>query len=614
MTYHYDWRWSLPATPEALWPFVSNTNHFNRAAGVPHVERIGAGGANGRQRLQLKRFGVVVQWIEEPFEWERPRRFSVRRLYERGPVAEMRVQVDLEPVSAGTALRYQVWAQPRNTLGRAAIPFQIGLLSQRKFKEVLDEYAHQARSQPATMRSASMLEVELLREAQLATGADQRVAAIRERLQRDGHNVQLAENLIRFITYADALSLARVRPYLLADAWGAPRRATVELCLSATRAGLLDLQWDVMCPLCRGAKDTVDSMRDLPQSVHCDACNIDFSANFEQQVELTFRPTPAIRSIEVYPFCVGGPQVTPHIVVQQLLPPQSERVAAPDLEPGRYRIRASNAAGGQLIEVVTDAAQRLVLRVDAAGWPATIAQAGSSAQLVLQNETDSEQLIIIERVAWTDLALTAAEVTALQRFRDLFSAEALRPGETVSVGSLAVLFTDLRNSTRLYREIGDASAFGRVLDHFDVLRGALEPEEGALVKTIGDAVMAVFRRPAGAIRAILRAQDALAHGPEGVQPPFLKAGAHFGPCIGVTLNDRLDYFGSTVNIAARINGQSRGGEIVVSDPVRFDPEVEAMIKNGLISAERFEVQLKGFEDMPFSLWRITAADGRFGQC
>src|SRR5687768_9659987 len=100
-TFHYDWRWALPASPEALWPFVSNTNHFNRAAGVPHVDRLGSAGPNGRQRLRLKRFGVVVEWDEYPFEWERPRRFSVRRVYARGPVAEMRVQVDLEPSATG---------------------------------------------------------------------------------------------------------------------------------------------------------------------------------------------------------------------------------------------------------------------------------------------------------------------------------------------------------------------------------------------------------------------------------------------------------------------------------------------------------------------------------
>src|SRR4029079_1668811 len=164
-----------------------------------------------------------------------------------------------------------------------------------------------------------------------------------------------------------------------------------------------------------------------------------------------------------------------------------------------------------------------------------------SSTVELQNATDSEQLLILERIAWGDQAATAAEVTALQVFRDLFSTEALRPGEQISVGTLTVLFTDLRQSTRLYREIGDATAFGRGMNHFDVLKKFMAARDGAIVKTIGDAVMAVFRSPVNALVAMLDAQHALANPKDGEMPFQLKAGLHSGPCIAVTLNDRLDY-------------------------------------------------------------------------
>jgi adenylate cyclase len=200
-------------------------------------------------------------------------------------------------------------------------------------------------------------------------------------------------------------------------------------------------------------------------------------------------------------------------------------------------------------------------------------------------------------------------VTALQAFRDLFSREALRPGEQISVGTLTILFTDLRGSTRMYREVGDATAFGQVMDHFDVLKTAIADEEGALVKTIGDAVMAVFRRPVAAVRAIHRAQEALANPPTGMKPLVLKAGIHNGACIAVTLNERLDYFGSTVNIAARLEGQSQGGDIVISDVVRADPEVAELLADAAsgLTAEPFEATLKGLESEHFRLWRVRAA-------
>jgi len=199
-------------------------------------------------------------------------------------------------------------------------------------------------------------------------------------------------------------------------------------------------------------------------------------------------------------------------------------------------------------------------------------------------------------------------VTALQAFRDLFASEGLRPGERISVGTLPVLFTDLKDSTRLYREIGDATAFGRVMNHFDVLREAIAAEDGALVKTIGDAVMAVFRRPAAALRAMLQAQAKLAHPPDGMMPLTLKAGLHIGPCIAVTLNDRLDYFGSTVNLAARLEAQSTGDDVVISTAVYSDPEVRELLgdADNALTTKRFEIPLKGFDQEQFELWRVSA--------
>jgi class 3 adenylate cyclase len=226
--------------------------------------------------------------------------------------------------------------------------------------------------------------------------------------------------------------------------------------------------------------------------------------------------------------------------------------------------------------------------------------------LHLVNDTGAEQLFVLERMAWNDQAATAAEVTTLQVFRDLFSNELLRPGEQISVGNLTILFTDLRDSTGFYRRIGDAPAFGRVLDHFEVLREAITREDGALVKTIGDAVMAVFRRPVSALRAILDAQRRLASPPAGAAPFYLKAGMHHGPCIAVTMNDRLDYFGSVVNMAARLERLSSGEDVIISDAVRHDPEVARLLSapdNGLV-AERFESQLRGFEEEWFYLWRV----------
>jgi class 3 adenylate cyclase len=377
--------------------------------------------------------------------------------------------------------------------------------------------------------------------------------------------------------------------------------------LQATRIGLLDLQWELICPHCRGAAQTASSLAGVRSEVACETCNIDFTVNFHRSVELTFRPNASIREVETRFFCVGGPEVTPHVIAQQLLGAGTQRELSVPLETGRYRVRTMGLPGAQYLATNEQGKTEAALVACPEGWPSDELELALQPAIKLENQTAGEQLFILERMAWSDQAATAAEVTALQVFRDLFANEALRPGDQISVGSLTVLFTDLRNSTRMYRAIGDATAFGHVMNHFDVLKQAIAAEDGAVVKTIGDAVMAVFRRPASALRAMLAAQQELASPTSGGQPLTLKAGLHSGPCIAVTLNDRLDYFGSTVNLAARLEGLSTGDDVIISADVRTDPEVEELLRNpaNRLSASRFEMKLKGFDEECFELWRVA---------
>ena len=581
----YRFELDLESSPEQLWPLVSDTNRFNRDAGVPAVERRGVG-RNARRRLRLSKLGVPIEWEEEPFEWISPYRFSVGRRYVTGPLASMRTTLELTPRSGGgTRLNYEVRVQPRGVVGRLASGVEIGFRSRRRFAAVFRSYDAPAREpeHPPSTRTAATGQIGVARRALLGAGSPP----------------DLVDRLCRFVEEADDLSVGRIRPYALADSWEAERRAVLELCLEATRHGLLELRWELLCPLCRGTTAAERSLGDAGREVHCDTCLIDYTADFDRSVELTFRPSPGVRSVEAAEFCVAGPQVTPHVVAQQLLPAGSRRTLAAQLEPGRYRLRAVDVPGALPVVVSTGGAAEAEVQTLAAGWAAAEELALAEASTVhLENATADEQLLVLERTTWSDQAATAAEVTALQVFRDLFASEALRPGEPISVGSLAVVFTDLKGSTRYYREIGDAPAFGSVLEHLELLRRTVAAEEGAVVKAMGDAIMAVFARPVSAVRAMLAAQQSVAG-----RPLALKVGIHYGPCIAVNQNGVLDYFGSTVNLAARLVGLSSGEDVVVSDAVLADPDVAALARQ----AEPVEAELKGFEDgMIPALWRVHA--------
>jgi class 3 adenylate cyclase len=609
--FHYRWEWRLRSTPEQLWPFVTDTNRFNRDVGLPAVHRAGdETRENARQNLEFSRLGVRVEWEEEPFEWVRPHRFGVHRRYRAGPVASTRVLVELMPQPmGGTLLVYRTWVRPSNPLGLAAIPAVMEISNRRAFGAAFRRYDELAMEADPDLEGPQDSPLALEDDSDLVPGGRARLTALRRALVERTGEPELVARLVEAVEKGDDFSLARLRPYALADAWDVPRREVLETCLHATRAGLFDLRWDLLCPLCRGAKESGSTLAEMKQQAHCETCNIGFDANFDRSVELTFRASPTVRRVEDRTFCVGGPQLTPHIVVQQLLAAGDRRSAMVPLEAGRYRLRTLGLVEGRFLVATPDGAREATLTAESGGWPHDELEVSLAPTLRFENTTDAEQLFVLERMAWSDQAATAAEVTTLQVFRDLFSSELLRPGERISVGSLTVLFTDLRDSTNFYREVGDAPAFGRVLDHFEVLREAIADEDGALVKTIGDAVMAVFRRPISALRAIDGAQRRLA---SDAPPFYLKAGMHHGPCIAVTMNDRLDYFGSVVNLAARLERLSSGTDVIISDAIRHDPEVAELLSapDSQLAVEPFEAQLRGFDQERFHLWRVVRSPAR----
>ncbi|MEK7469639.1 MAG: DUF5939 domain-containing protein [Planctomycetota bacterium] len=594
---HFRWEWDLKSPPEAMWPFVADTNRFNADTGIPEVKR-SEKQTPGAERLTMNVSGMTLEWDEAPFEWTAPRKFGVVRNYHAGPLEKIRVAADLEAApGGGSHLVYQIWMTPRGLLGKLVFPLQMKWRSYPAFNAVFRKYDAIAQSGKEEVTAAAAVS--------LAPGAEPRLAQIGKALRDESLDADLVELLLEYVRTGDDLSLMRLRPYALADRWRASRKRVLEICLHAVRAGLLVFRWDMLCPSCRGAKGVAETLSGVKKQIHCDSCNIDFDVNFERSVELTFRPNPSVRKIDLVEFCVGGPRVTPHIVAQQLLAPGESRAIALAVEPGAYRVRARSERGGQHVRVEAGGAAESTLAATPEGWPAAETVIAPKSTVRFENKTSVPQLMLLERTAWSDNAVTAAEVTGLQVFRDLFAREALRPGEEIEVGSLCVLFTDLLESTRMYREIGDAKAFGLVMQHFDVLKRHIADEDGAIVKTIGDAVLAVFRRPVSAVRALLKASREFAEAKAGGRPLMLKAGINYGPCIAVTLNDRLDYFGSTVNIAARLVGLCNGGDAVISAEVRKDAEVQAYLKEARHRVDDLRAALKGFDQMHFDLGRIV---------
>jgi class 3 adenylate cyclase len=587
------WTWTFDLPPDRLWPVLADTNRFNEAMGLPQYTLEPTPQPNGTvvRRGRGKAAGFVLEWEEKPYEWIAGRHFRQSRVFTKGPFRRFGPVFDLKPDGeGGSHVTYALEWEPLSLVGRvfgARLAAQAGEAVGRRTLEAVAF----ARGDFAGERLTPFD----LPPPELPPGARERAMALAREIDRSPYGNGLGARLADIVLQRMASDLAHLKPKVLADDLGVPPREAIEACLASVKAGLLTMKWGLLCPNCRGAKISVAALSELPRGAHCPSCNIDYDRDFEKNVELWFAPAPAVRPIsDEGGFCLSGPMATPHVAVQVLLDPGERREVTVDLPPGSYRLRTLHP--GVVVDIDHESGPFPGLHITESG--VEVLDSMQQGTVAFVNDAGFELAALIEDRTWVRDALTAPEVISLQVFRDLFAEATLRPGDDAGVSQVALLFTDLQGSTALYERVGDAAAYNMVREHFALLAAIVRNHDGAVVKTIGDAVMASFSDPAQAVRAALAMQAEI-----GSTDLVLKVGVHAGPSVVVTLNDRLDYFGSTVNMAARLQGQSTGGDIVLSHAVRNDPEVREVI--AVIPQRRETVALKGFAE-PVGFVRLLA--------
>jgi class 3 adenylate cyclase len=404
----------------------------------------------------------------------------------------------------------------------------------------------------------------------------------------------VVERLGDFLALAPPQEVARIRPLALARRLGLDPTQVIAACLHGAREGLLVLLWDILCPVCRIPSEVKDTLKALRDHGRCEACNLDFDLDFANSVEMIFRAHPEVREVEVATYCVGGPAHSPHVAAQLRLAPGERIELELALTEGAYRLR-----GPQLPFTIDF---RVEPTATATGWDLSLGRGPdptlprllrSGRQLLALTNDHSEELVVrIERTVARDDALTAARASALALFRELFPGEVLSPGQLVSVATVTLLVTGLEDAAALYRELGDARAFAVIHEHFRLLDERIRQEGGALVKTVGEGLVAAFNEPVAAVRAALDLQAVLRRG-EKTQGLRLRVGVHRGAAMAATLNGHLDYFGSTANLAALLPGLVSGGELALTQEVAGDPQVAALLRSRGLGGEMMAADLPG---------------------
>ena len=460
-----------------------------------------------------------------------------------------------------------------------------------------------------------MSETETLFAA-LRQSSDEAVVDMLERMVRDAADHALNK--------VNALDLARTE--------GMDEDRVIAALLNAVRLGLFEMTWNVMCPSCAGILSANKSLKTVDRAQYeCAFCAAGYETTLDHLVEVTFTISPRVRKIAAHsPDELSAAEYYRQIFWSSALdlPTDLDRLLDEltlelvDLPAGERAILSLHAPQGTLIvfDPVTHTAQfldvsgeetserqnlsvifnKLQVPVD------TVALRPGPLRLALDNRTDARVLpaVWVASPALDNLlgrrksVLTATRLLTNQTFRDIYRTETLAIGQRLKILSLTFLFSDLKDSTALYDRVGDLTAFDLVNEHFRLLQEIIASERGAVVKTIGDAVMATFETPDRAIAAAIRMREAMSDlgAARQHQSLLLKMGIHEGSCLAVTLNGQQDYFGQTVNIASRVQGLAASRSIVVTESVVENALARALLEtNGLQPTPR-RVALSGIAD------------------
>jgi len=574
----------LRSKRDDLWPLVTDTDLLNRLSGMNeiHMEPHESGGA-ARFLVRTSLDGFPVQYLEEPYEWTSPSWFQIRREMLTGPTAWLRMRFQLEEApNGGTDFTLELKLFPKFLL-LVPVAKILGARRMRIMGEVITRIDQEyRRSGKRVQPTEAYLDRRALERA--ATALEDVDEAIRKPLVELVHTGQDAE-------------LLRLRPFELADRWGQERGPVLNACLRAVQEGLLELNWDLVCPSCQTSASRVDHLWELSKQGHCQLCAIDFDLPMDQAVEATFQPSPAIRRVEEVQFCSGGPARTPHVLSQHVLRRGTEVEVQAPAQPMRLRLFIR---GGERIDVRVLEGGPERVAVVLGGAPPEELVVGTRGHLRVRSELAEDLHIKLEIPDWQSQAATAFHLSTNAIFRRQFSSEVLAPGTSLKVASVALLFSDLTGSTALYSREGDASAYALVREHFDLLEACIAEHDGTIVKTIGDAIMAAFVSEDQALACaldMLRVWPRFQRDRETARDVWLKIGVHAGPCYAVTANDLLDYFGQTVNVAARLQGAAKPHEIVVRADLAQRAEEDGLLGDASVT-ERFEAELKGVDDAP----------------
>src|SRR5215831_1568798 len=388
---------------------------------------------------------------------------------------------------------------------------------------------------------------------------------------RQSADAEAVSAIERLVHEGPDRSLNRINALAFAAKAGLDEEQVIAAFLHAARLGLFELSWNVLCPACGGVLDAGTTLKTVNHDEYgCTLCAAGYKPTLDEMVEVTFTVSPRVRRIaghdpdtlpevEYYRqiFWSSGMDLPDDLAASLAeftidsidVPPAGKAVLSVQLPEGFVIVFDPVTHGRQILAVkgepIRDRQALSIVFTKVRAPLGTVELRPGPLRLSLENQTDRRVLpaLWVSSDALHHLLgkrrpfLTAKRLLTNQTFRDLYNTDTLDPDQRLKITSLTFLFTDLKGSTALYERVGDLVAYDLVRQHFGVLHEIVASEAGAVVKTIGDAVMATFSTPDRALAAALRMREAMTriNAERGNEDLLLKIGIHEGPCLAVVL-------------------------------------------------------------------------------
>ena len=453
---------------------------------------------------------------------------------------------------------------------------------------------------------------------------------------------KVMDKLEELIRLGDDYDLFRINPLRFAADRGLVEHEVIDAFLHGAKNGLFQMEWNLVCPTCGDSVDSFRSLNKVNSHFYCTVCDLNSEATLDDYIQVNFTISSEVREISYHrpeALSIEDYHLRYHFNRSASIPGGPRFVeAVPSLVkglaylgPGQRKRFEVDTTGGTITlnDLMHHQSAAVAVKGDPVSSPQTLAARLESGKLVVErtevapgrvvvavdNRTAAKASMLLlnfppgfeKKKLLFEPFLSGKKLISFQTFRELFSSEVIQGTEGIGVRDITILFTDLKGSTALYERIGDLKAFSLVHQHFDRLGRVVTENSGAFVKTIGDAVMASFLNPRDAVKAALEMNREITRFNRAFtsRDVILKIGIHKGPCIAVTLNDRLDYFGQTVNVAARVQGLAGAEEVYVTEEVLSFPGVRKLLAGCRVFGGK--VKLRGIQDA-MQVYKIVAPE------